>query len=313
MSEWLTYLFLAVGAVLIIKGGDMFVDSASWIAEVSGVPRFIIGATIVSVATTVPELTVSLIASLQGKTDMAVGNAVGSVTVNTAFILATALVFINAKVKRNVFVPKAALLIVAMLLVWTGSMDGVLSMWSVVLLAGILVLYIVLNLHDAKNESVKEGRPAFTRPVLIKNLVFFVLGSAMVVVGSHLLVDSGSDIALRLGVPEGVIAVTLVALGTSLPELVTTLTSVIKKQSALSVGNVVGANILNLVMILPVSSIASGGALEISDASLNLDMPICLGVLLLALIPPIITQRFYKWQGFILLAAYCFYLILLFT
>ena len=145
---------------------------------------------------------------------------------------------------------------------------------------------------------------------MIKNLIFFVVGAAAIVIGSQLMVDNGGELALRLGVPERVVAVTLIAVGTSLPELVTTITAIVKKESALSVGNIIGANIIDLSLILPICSLVSGEALPVSAQSIAVDLPACLLVTLLAIVPLILREKAAKWQGALLLAAYVVYLVL---
>lgn len=311
MSIWIELLLFAVGIALIVKGGDFFVDSASWIAEVSGIPKFIVGATIVSVATTLPEMIVSVMAAAQGKADMAVGNAVGSVTANTGLILSIAIIFMSIAVSRRKYLVKAILLILSIATVWLGSLSGMFSLFASIILFIVFAAFVVENVKSAKSDmSSAEERIPFDKKECAVKLAFFVLGAVMLVIGSDMLVDHGSNIAAYLKVPESIIAVTMVAIGTSLPELVTTITAIIKKQSSLSAGNIIGANIIDLTLILPLSSIVSGGKLTISQQSLVFDMPACLIIVVLALIPTMFTQKFQKWQGAAMLAAYAGYLCL---
>lgn len=311
MSIWVEFLLFAVGIALIVKGGDFFVDSASWIAEVSGIPKFIVGATIVSVATTMPEMIVSVMAAAQGKADMAVGNAVGSVTANTGLILSLAILFMSITISRKKYLVKSLLLIAAVAVVWLGSLSGTFSIIASVILFAVFAVFVVENIKSAKSEmSSAESRPKFEKKECVVKLVFFVLGAVMLVIGSDLLVDHGSNIAAFFHVPESIIAVTMVAIGTSLPELVTTITAIVKKQSSLSAGNIIGANIIDLTLILPLSSIVSGGKLSISQQGLMFDMPACLIVILLAIVPTLVTEKFQKWQGVLMMAAYAGYLVL---
>ena len=145
---------------------------------------------------------------------------------------------------------------------------------------------------------------------MITNLIKFAVGAVGIVWGADLLVDNGSALAAMIGIPERVIGVTIIAVGTSLPELITTITAIIKKQSSLSVGNILGANIIDLTLILPLSSFVSGKALPIAETSARLDLPACLVVGCIAVIPAMILQKFQKWQGILLLAAYAGYLFL---
>lgn len=310
MSVWIDLLLFAVGVALIVKGGDFFVDSSSWIAEVSGIPKFIVGATIVSVATTMPEMIVSVMAAAQGKADMAVGNAIGSVTANTGLILSLAVIFMTIAISRKKYLIKGLLLIAAVATVWLGSLSGTFSLTASIVLFLVFAVFVIENIKSAKSEKSSEPRPKFDKKECAIKLVMFVAGAVMLVIGSDLLVDHGSNIAEFLKVPESIIAVTMVAIGTSLPELVTTITAIVKKQSSLSAGNIIGANIIDLSLILPISSIVSGGRLTISQQGLSFDMPACLIIILIAIVPTLITQKFAKWQGALMLLVYAGYLCL---
>lgn len=304
-------LLFVLGLVLIIKGGDWFVDAAGWIAEVSGIPRFIVGATIVSVATTLPELFVSSIAASKGQAEMAIGNAIGSVTANTALIMALSMVFMHVTFKRKDYLFKSVLLMGTVALLWLLCSDGTLPVARGVIMFVVFALFIWENVKAAKKEDANEPeekpeKP--TRQTVLKNIVLFVLGAAGVVVGSNLLVDNGTLLAQRLGIPENVIALTAVAIGTSLPELVTAITSIVKKEASLSVGNVIGANIIDTALILPICSLISGGTLQIAASTVRVDMPVCLAVTMIALIPALISQRFRRWQGILLIGIYIAYL-----
>lgn len=309
MSIWVELLLFVIGLVLIVKGGDLFVDAAGWIAEVSGIPKFIVGATIVSLATTMPEMIVSIMAAVEGKVDMAVGNAVGSVTANTALIFAIALLFMTVELTRRQYLTKSILLMASSAVVLLASLTGQFQLWGTIVLFLLFFVFIYENVRQAKLEMQESEKPEFSGKELAKNIVMFVLGAAGIVVGSRLLVDSGSAIATYLGVPESIIAVTLVAVGTSLPELVTTITSIIKKQSSLSAGNIIGANIIDLCLILPLCDLVSAEKLPISHQSIVLDMPVCLLVVVTCVLPLLIRQKSSKVQGGVLLAMYVGYLI----
>ena len=311
MSIWVELLLFVIGLVLIVKGGDLFVDAASWIAEVSGIPKFIVGATIVSLATTLPEMIVSVMAAVEGKVDMAVGNAVGSVTANTALIFAIAVLFMTVELTRRQYLTKSMILIASSAVVLLASLTGQFQFWGTIVLFLLFFAFIFENVKQAKLEMHDAEKPEFFGKELTKNLVMFVLGAAGIVVGSRLLVDSGSAIAAYLGVPESIIAVTLVAVGTSLPELVTTITSIIKKQSSLSAGNIIGANIIDLCLILPLCDLVSAEKLPISHQSIVLDMPVCLLVVVTCVLPMLLRQKSSKVQGAVLLVLYIGYLIVL--
>lgn len=318
MTVFVTILLFLIGVALIVKGGDIFVDAASWIAEISGIPKLIIGATIVSIATTLPENIVSCMAAAQGKIDMSIGNAVGSVTANIGLIMAISILCMPSAIKRKDYLVKSVLMLLASAVIVVGGFFGKLNLPLVILLIVILAVFIYENVHSAivanskeKSEQIgiKEKKIATKKDIVI-NILKFVLGAAGIVFGADLLVDNGSELARLVGVSERIIGVTIIAIGTSLPELVTTITAVIKKQSSLSLGNILGANILDLTMILPLSSLFSGQALPISSSSAMFDLPACLLVGAIAIIPTLITSKFKRWQGFALLSVYAVYMVL---
>jgi len=303
------FLFV-LGIVLVVKGGDWFVDAASWIARAANIPSFIVGATIVSFATTMPEMIVSVMASLQGKNDMAVGNAIGSVTANTGMIMALAMIFMTIVAPRKEYLKQCILLVLAGVVLWVGSLSGKLASWSSIILLIVFITFMIVNVMAAKGQKEQAEKVVVTKNEVIKKIVLFVLGAAGIVLGSNFLIDGGSSIATALGVPERVIAVTMVAIGTSLPELVTTITAIRKKESSLSIGNIIGANIIDLSLILPVCTFVSSGAFEVSKQCLNIDFPACILVSLIAVIPVIVKEKGYKVQGILMLLTYIAYLII---
>ena len=173
----------------------------------------------------------------------------------------------------------------------------------------LFVAFIAENLYSASKDKQVEQRPQVTRPELIRNLVAFVLGAAALAIGSRLLVNNGTTLATLLGIPERVIAITLVAIGTSLPELVTAITSLVKKQGAMSVGNIIGANIIDITVILPMCAILSGGTLGVSANCVRLDMPLCLAEAVLAVVPTVVFKKFSRIQGVLMVALYLAYLV----
>ena len=313
MNIWMTVLLFLVGLVLIVKGGDWFLDGAVWIAESTGVPRFIIGATIVSLATTLPELTVSVTGVIDGELDLAVGNAVGSVTANIGLIMGISLVCMPAVIKRSQFWLKGVLMSAAALLLWILCKDGTLHMLPSFALFVLLAVYVWDNIRDAKNDVGSDEQELVDKKELPQQLVMFVVGVAAIVVGSKLLIEYGSEIALLLGVPSAIIGVTMVAIGTSLPELITTLTAIRKRESSMSIGNIIGANIIDLALILPICSVVSDGKLTIAEQSYALDMPMCFAMTLIAVLPPLIKGKLYRWQGILMLALYAVYVVILVT
>lgn len=329
METFLMYFLFALGVVFIIKGGDWFVDGAVWVAEITGIPKFIIGATVISVATTLPEILVSTIAAVDGrkiltaragdfiaasqdKVGMAIGNGIGSVICNTAMILAVSIIFMPIKLRGRDFAPKAFWLLVALTVLFLFSLSGSLSLSGAFALLLIFALYILENIRSARKSGAEE-REEHTAPGesnTVNNILQLVIGAAGIVIGSELLVNNGSAIAASLGVSEALIGVTIVAVGTSLPELVTAAASVIKKQSSMSVGNIIGANIIDTTLILAVCSFIYGGNLPVSAQNIYLDFPAAILVTLIAVVPTVIRKKFSRRQGVVMLAVYIIYLII---
>lgn len=314
---WIVLLF-AAGLVCIIKGGDLFVDAAGWIAEASGIPKFIIGATIVSFATTLPEMLVSVFAALEGNADIAVGNAVGSVTANTGLIMCLSLVCMTCLMERRQFGVKACLLLAAILSLFGFTRDGRLSVAEgllvLVIFAGFLAESLISARREQGTERKAEGeRPAVSGKTVAGNIVKFVLGAEGIVLGAQLLIDNGSAIAALLGVPDAIVAATMIAVGTSLPELVTTLTAIRKKESSLSVGNIIGANIMDLTLILPLCSLILGKPLPVQSQGMLLDIPACLIICAAVLVPALWKGKFQRWMGFLAGGLYIVYLTVMFT
>ena len=309
-------LFFALGLFFIIKGGDWFVDAASWIAEAFGIPKFIVGATVVSFATTLPEMLVSVFAALEGNADIAVGNAVGSVTANIGLIMCLSLICMPCLMSRKQFGFKASLLLATIAVLFAFTRDGQLSIGQSVVILLIFAAFLAESLIAGKREQGKEAaenRPELTGKALARNLLGFVLGAAAIVLGAQLLIDNGSALAKMIGVPDSIIAATMIAIGTSLPELVTTLTAIRKKESSLSVGNIIGANLMDLTLIMPLCALIQGRPMMVERQGMLLDIPACLIITAAAIVPALVSGKFKRWTGFLIGGLYIAYLVIMFT
>lgn len=312
-------LLFAVGLLLLIKGGDWFVDGATGLARRFHLPDIIVGATVVSIGTTLPEVMVSATGAMLGQGAMAYGNAIGSIICNTALIAAISVTFnpgpVNVKTMKMpviFFFSSAALYCLAAYLL------GEFPRWMGFVMLAIFVVYLVLNVRQGlKHPEGAEEEEADAKPrTLLMELLLLIVGAALIAVGANLLVEHGTIIAQFLGVPETVIALTFVALGTSLPELVTTITSLRKGHASLGIGNVIGANVFNLVLVSGISvalapfEVPVGKLLMGHNASLVLDIPIMLGVMLLLTVPALTRKKLDRWQGILLqciYAAFCLF------
>lgn len=304
-------IIFIVGLIFIIKGGDWFVDSASWFAEATGIPKFVVGATVVSFATTLPELLVSVRSAVNGSAQLAIGNAIGSVTANTTLIMGVSLVAMAGVVNRKSFSIKGALFLASSIGLTVLSLKGYLPTWSAFILWAIFIAFMVVNLVEGKKGAENDEIDSYEKKEIPGKILFFILGTAGIVFGAEFLVGSGKTIASGMGVSEAIIGFTVIALGTSLPELVTTLTAIRKKESSLSVGNIIGANIIDLTLILPLCAMINGKALPVEKVNLVFDFPVCILASVIAVVPTMIQGKFKKWQGFALLTVYVAYMVFL--
>lgn len=304
-------VIFVIGLLLTIKGGDWFVDSASWFAEATGIPKFVVGATVVSFATTLPELLVSVRAAMNGSAQLAIGNAVGSVTANTTLIMGVSLVAMAGIISRKEISVKGGLLLAAIVGLTILSASYALPVWSAYILWAIFIIFMISNLIEGKKGAGAEKADSYEKKEIPAKILLFVIGTVSIVVGAEFLVSSGKTIASEIGISETIIGFTVIALGTSLPEFVTTLTAIRKKENSLSVGNIIGANIIDTTLILPLCAVINGQALAVDKINLVFDFPVCIAACAVAIIPTIIQGRFKKWQGYALLAVYALYMLFL--
>ena len=394
-------ILFVIGLVFLIKGGDWFVDGATGIAHRFHIPEILIGATVVSIGTTLPEVMVSATGAMQGQGAMAYGNAIGSIICNTSLIAALTIAIRPSGVdKKTLRFPVIFFFCAAIFYAFVAYFFGEFSRWvGIVLLCAFVAYMIVLVTQafrdrkpkeeitgelvaDVLDDEVEEENQssvgdfvgfllvgfgliaAFAINVvtadgfmtdvsdimafagfylnallgviflaiglakaivrrglglLNSNILFLILGAAVIAIGATLLVDNGTIIAEKLGVPSSVIALTFVALGTSLPELVTAITALAKGHSALSLGNIIGANIFNLVLV-------SGAAVTISpfpvpaekvvagmNASLVVDIPVMFAVMALMTLPALFRGKLARWQGISLIGIYAAFCVFQFA
>ena len=312
-------LLFIVGLLFLIKGGDWFVDGASALARRFHLPELLIGATVVSIGTTLPEVMVSTMSAVSGHGEIAYGNAIGSIICNTSLIAALTIAIRPSGVdKKALRMPLAFFFIAAVFYAFTAYLSGYFSRVIGLVLLAMFAVYLYLTISQARKEAAApvQAAPEAAQEPLWREVLLLVTGAALIAAGARLLVDNGTLIAQALGVPESVIALTFVALGTSLPELVTAVTSLIKGHSALSLGNIIGANLFNLVLVSGVATtlapfaLPQGKTIGGMNASLVVDMPLMFVVMLLITVPALRKGRLSRWQGVTLLclyAAFCMF------
>lgn len=308
-----TILFI-IGFILISKGADFFINSTVEIGRKTNISELILGATIVSFATTLPELTVSLFASIDNHTTMSLGNAVGSIICNTGLILGMVVLISPFNTDRKTFASKSTILLVSIIALIILGLDGAITKIDGCILLIILGVYMYTNYKSVLNNANKNYLyyclTQQNEMSIVKIVVYFFVGLAMMIVGSRLLVDNGVKIAEFIGIPQGIISLTVIALGTSLPELVSSITAVRKKHHEICVGNVLGANILNIISVISISSIPN--EIPILSQNIRVDYPFMIILVLTLIIPTIIKNKLYRIQGILMLGTYITYLAVLY-
>ena len=313
-------LLFIVGLLFLIKGGDWFVDGASALARRFHLPELLIGATVVSIGTTLPEVMVSTMSALSGHGEIAYGNAIGSVICNAALIAAITIAVRPGKVDpKTLKMPVLFFFAAAAVYCVAAYGFGKFTRPMGFIMLAMFVAYMAANVIQMKNAPAEQHNDEEEAMPLPKMLVLLVAGAVLIAVGANLLVDNGTLIAQALGVPESVIALTFVALGTSLPELVTAITSLIKGHSDLSLGNVVGANVFNLVLVSGVSvtlapfTVPQSATIFGMNSSLVLELPVMLAVMVLLTAPALLKGKLSRAQGIALLVIYAVFCGIQFT
>lgn len=301
-----------LGLILICIGGDRLVDAAVAIAKRLKIPEIVVGATIVSLGTTLPEILVSTMAAFQGNADISAGNAFGSIICNTALIAGlTQLLAPSKKVTRSSITWRAAMFFaVAMGLVAVGLFTGRFSRITGIVLLLCFCVYTIANVKFPGGEDEEEKKEENQGPLAIQFIMLAVC-AVLLYFGADLLVDNGIILAEALGVPDRVIAVTFIALGTSLPELVTSLVSIIKGYGNVGLGNIIGANISNLVLVMGIPAVIMG--INVKADTIRIDAVLGIVVMAILTVPLMIKQRSYRVQGGALLAIYVGYVVLSFV
>jgi cation:H+ antiporter len=309
-------ILFAVGVVLLIKGGDWFVDSAVGIAKRFRVPEIIIGATVVSIGTTLPEVMVSVTAAVNDNSAIAYGNAIGSIICNTALIAALTIAIRPAPTDRKAislpviffFISAAIYMVAAYIFNRFDRGIGILML----LLFGV---YMAMTIYKGFKEPIKHA-PEIDEQESIslpKCFILLIFSAMMIAVGADMLEGSSVSLATMAGIPAEVVGVTVVALCTSLPELVTAITALAKGHGALSLGNIIGANIFNLVLVTGAAAaispfaIPEGSKLLGFNTSQLVEIPLMVVVMAIMTVPTLIKGKLHRWQGIVLLGTYvCF-------
>ena len=298
-------VLLLVGFVFLIKGSDFFVDGASSIAAILKIPTIIVGLTIVAFGTSAPEAAVSITSSLTGSNAMAVSNVIGSNLFNMLMVIGVAALLGDLLMERSVLEKDLPFLVGITLLLTAFIVIG----WNISVVEGIILLailaaYVFYLIRSAGQSGAANyvEKPKLTTP---KSILFIIVGLAGIILGGDLVVNSASSIAMALGMSETLVGLTIVAIGTSLPELVTSITALRKGENQLVIGNVVGSNIFNILFVLGASSAISQIPL---DSSMLIDVLLMVGVTILCFIFGKTQEKYDKKEGIILVALFIAYM-----
>ena len=302
----LSVLFIIIGAVLVLWGADRLTDGATSLAQKMNVPQIVIGLTVVAMGTSMPEFFVSLMSAVKGTSDMAVGNVIGSNVFNTLAIVGiTALVapmLISPSTVRK-DMPFAVVASLALLLM---CRDGEISRWDAGILFVGFIIFIIYTLRLASRGEVQAAEEIKLEDMSAwKAVGLVVLGLVCLVAGSHLFVTGASEVARMLGVPDAVIGLTIVALGTSLPELATSIVASRKGRSAIAIGNVIGSNVFNILMIVGITGLVL--PMDIQGIT-SIDLYVLTGSIFLLWLFSYTKFKVERWEGAVLTVAYVAYI-----
>ncbi|MEE9133510.1 MAG: calcium/sodium antiporter [Gemmatimonadota bacterium] len=308
-----TLLLFLLGLVGLYLGADLMIRGASRLARRLGINALVIGLTVVAMGTSTPELLVGVVASVRDSSDIAIGNVVGSNVANIALILGIAALIRPVRVQMRLLVREVPIMIFASLAFYIFALDGELSFWDGLSMLAGFIAYTLYLLDGARRESpaieVEYQKFVPTGGTLAGHLLLTVVGLGLLLLGAHMVVTEAAEAARLLGISELAIGLTVVAIGTSLPELATAIAASVQDEGDILVGNVVGSNIFNLLMVLGTASVAR--PLEVSTSVISVEAPVMLAVSILVLPFVWTTLRLTRWEGGVFLAAYIAFIVLL--
>lgn len=311
MEIILQFLLLVVGFVLLIKGADWFVEGASKIADKFGIPQIVIGLTIVAMGTSLPEAAVSISAALKGNADITIGNVVGSNILNVLVILGLTSVIRAVAVKKNTIRYEMPFTIgITVLLAILGLTDNTVGRLDGVILWVFMIVYLLYLLWVSKTDkdAVEEAPENDKLNKLWKMILMVLVGSGMIVLGSDISVDAATKIAMSFGMSERLVGLTIVALGTSLPELVTSCTAAVKGKADIAVGNIVGSNIFNILFVVGTTALITPVPYSVN---FMVDSIVAIAAMVLLLVCVIPGKKLNRVGGVLLLLGYAGYFVYL--
>jgi cation:H+ antiporter len=302
----MTALLFIAALVLLVAGGEVLVRGAARLATGLGVAPLVIGLTVVAFGTSSPELAVSVRAALAGQADLAVGNVVGSNIFNVLFILGVSAVIVPLAVSEQLIRIDIPVMVGVSAAVLLFATNGTISRVEAALLVTALIAYILLQLRLGRRDKGQQEETTEDAGRLMPSIALVAVGLALLTVGSNWLVQAATEIARALGVTQLVIGLTIVAAGTSMPEVVTSIVAGVRGQREIAIGNVIGSNIFNLLAVLGITGVLVPDGISVSAAALSMDIPVMLAVAVLCL-PIFIGFTIGRREGLLFLACYALY------
>ena len=304
-------ILLIAGMALLIKGADWFVEGASSIAKALKIPSLVIGLTLVSIGTSMPEFSVSLQSSIAGLNDMSFGNVIGSNIFNTFVVIGLSAIFIPMVVSKEIKkydLPILAGIYLLLILFSFVISSGTIEVWEAIILFSITIFYIIFLIYRSRNEikNNKDTEEETPKRKWWLNLILVAIGLTGIIVGGDLVVDNASFIAGKLGMSDLLVGLTIVAVGTSLPELVTSVVAAKKGENDIAIGNAIGSSLFNIVLILGFCSIISPAQVQISSL---VDCLIMLASAVIVFLFSFKSMKVNRWQGIVMLVIYAAYLV----
>lgn len=305
-GHYMIYIIFIASLLAVTKGADWLVDGAIGVANVLGISHIVVGATVVSLGTTLPEALISSFAAIQGRNEVIAGTTLGSILFNTAVILGLAILIKPPKLTSREPFFKAGTMIVVPILFALLALDHHISRGDALVLVAVLVFFVISNMRKGMDESQDQDKVK-EEGILLRHAVRMIVGSAAVILGARFLLNSGVEIARLLGVSESVIALTLFAVGSSLPELITAITAARKGHIDLVLGNVMGANTLNIIFVMALAGLIQ--PFTVKPSVLQVDVPLSLLMMGILFVPALITKRINRVQGLLTIVGYILCLV----
>lgn len=311
------FIIFVIGVVLIIKGGDYIVEVCGKLSDVTGIHETLIGSTLTSVATTLPELTITILAMTQNSQQIVVGNGLGTILVNICLVLGLSLSVMSLKRFNKTTINKLIFLTIIQSILVILLIFKLLNIYTGIILLLIFCVYFIKTFFDIKKNLLNKGKINIDNPTekpkennidKILLVLKFIVGSLFIFAGAQFIINATEDLSVKLNISQTLIALILISISTSLPELVTTITSIKKKRLNLALGNVIGANIINCTLLFGLSGVLSGkNSLILSTREIAIILPTILLASLLLAFPILFKKRTYKWQGYMLISLYVIY------